>query len=311
MAPVSVIISVLNGEKFIREAIQSVLEQSHQDFELILIDDGSTDNTLQIMQEFASVDHRIIIDSHENIGMAGSVNRALKSAKHDLVARMDGDDVMLKDRLKKQVRFMVENSHIACISCLANYINEDGKNIGRTYSDLKSVTDGLRYMEKNEPIGLLHSGVMYRKQAVIAVGGYRGSFWPADDIDLWNRLHENGYNIIVLQEILVNYRLHNTSVITSGFEMSRKKFDWLRHCMMLRRSGKKEISLEEFLTEYNKRSYFYRVNKIRKNFSKYYYRNAAFSFASRKYFAFLKDILLAFCLQPSYVVPKIIKQKLL
>jgi glycosyltransferase involved in cell wall biosynthesis len=109
---VSVVMTAYNAEKYLSEAIQSVLDQTLTDFEFIIANDGSTDNSLTIMQEFQKQDERIIIDDHENMGMAESVNRILKFAKSDLIARMDADDIMKKDRLT----FNVALQGIFCIN---------------------------------------------------------------------------------------------------------------------------------------------------------------------------------------------------
>jgi glycosyltransferase involved in cell wall biosynthesis len=258
---VSILLPAYNIDKFLKEAIDSVLNQTYKDFELILIDDGSTDNTLNIMQEYANKDNRIIIDSHENMGMGESLNRALKIAKGDLIIRMDADDIMLPQRIEMQVEFMQNNPNISVSSCLAYYINENGKIIGKTFSDLKTIDDSKRYLKENEPIGLLHPGVIFRKKDILEIGGYRGKFWPAEDIDLWNRLLENGKNIVVIQEILMKYRIHGDSIITSKFKEGRLKFEWVRECMWLRREGEKEPNWEEFLKNYNNMPFFKKLDK--------------------------------------------------
>jgi glycosyltransferase involved in cell wall biosynthesis len=306
---VSILLPAYNAQKYLRKSIESILSQTCKDFELILIDDGSTDDTLNIMQEYANKDKRIIIDSHANIGMGESLNKALKSTIFDLIIRMDADDIMHDNRIEKQLNFMKNNTDITVASCLAYYINENNRKIGRTFSDLKSINDAKKYYKNNDPIGILHPGVIFRKKDIMDIGGYRSQFWPAEDIDLWNRLLENGKNIVVMQEFLMRYRIHGDSIITSKFKQSRLKFEWVRECMWFRRAGKDEITLKEFLQMQKNLPLSTKINKFRKNHAKLFYRNSGFDYASNKLFRFLYKLLLAFILQPPYVIKKLIKQK--
>jgi glycosyltransferase involved in cell wall biosynthesis len=307
---VTVIVPAYNAGKFLVKAVESILAQTHTNLEIILINDGSTDNTLEIMKRYKSIDKRVVIDSHENLGMGDSLNRALLLATGSLVARMDADDIMLPVRIEKQLAFMKSNKNVAVASCLAYYINEADQIIGKTFSDIRTVDDSKRYFILNQAIGILHPGVIYRKEIILKVCGYRGIFWPADDIDLWNRLIEKKHHIVVMQEILMKYRICGSSVITSGFLRSRLKFEWVRDCMYKRRSGQSEISFEKFLEDQTRQSIVTRANRARKNLAKFYYRSAGFEYASKKWISFFFKLITAFFLQPLYVLKKLKRQKL-
>ena len=103
---VSVVIPVFNAQRFLRAAIVSVLEQSFKNFEMILVDDGSTDESLAIMQNLQETDNRIRIISQNNGGLPTALNAGIAASRSDLIARMDGDDIMLPERLEKQIRFL-------------------------------------------------------------------------------------------------------------------------------------------------------------------------------------------------------------
>jgi len=299
---------VYNGDQFIAEAIQSVLDQTHQDLELIISNNGSTDNTVAIIHSFQKKDKRVILYDHENFGFGKSLNKSIDLAKFDLIARIDADDVMAPDRLEKQLRFLEKNPDVKVVSCLAYYINGAGKIIGKTTSDITTTAACKRYVAQNEPIGILHPGTVFYKDIFQKVGRYRPQFFPAEDIDLWNRIAETGSAVVVLPEILMKYRIDNTSEITSRFLNSRKKFEWVRDCMWLRRQGSPEISWEAFCHQLDAMPFWKKWDCNRKTLAKYFYRNAGFAFGNHQYFRTFINLFMSIVFQPRYSVPRLIKQ---
>ena len=310
-APViSVIMSVYNAEDYLHEAIESVLGQTFEDFEFIISNNGSTDNTKKIINSYKQLDERVILFDHEDLGFSISLNKAIEISKTNIIARIDADDVMEPNRLEEQYNFLKKNKDVSLISCLANYINAAGDIIGKTFSDLDSVKVNQRYFAENEPIGLLHPGAMYYKSAFLNVGGYRAQFAPAEDIDLWNRFNDHGYWAVVQQKILMNYRMIPGSEIGKNFKKSRQKYEWLRECIWLRRAGKREITWEEFLDEQKALPLMTKLNKYRKLQAKYFYRKAGIQFGAKNIISFAVNICGALLLQPSYVIKKLINQKI-
>jgi glycosyltransferase involved in cell wall biosynthesis len=240
--------------------------------------------------------------------MGASLNSAMKNAQGEIICRMDADDVMHPTRLQKQFEYLELHPEITVVSCLANYIDETGRILGKTFSDIITKEDCDRYFQSNEPIGLFHPGTMFRKKPIIEAGGYRGKFWPAEDIDLWNRIVEKGYFSVVLQELLMDYRIHGSSSITSSFVKSRIQYEWVRDCMWKRRKGEIEFDRDQFLKTYNDISILKLLNKKRKLYAKYFYRTSGFNFASKKFHLFLFQLILSFFLQPKYVLLKILRQ---
>ena len=308
---ISVVMSVYNGGAFLEKSIKSILNQSFQNFELIISNNGSTDNTIDIVNMYRNIDKRVILFDHENLGFSESLNQAIGLATTNIIARMDADDIMLPNRLMDQYTFFVSNKNISLTSCLAYYINDKEEVIGKTHSDIKSIEVNREYMFKNEPIGLLHPGTMYYKDVFIKCGGYRGKFFPAEDIDLWNRFNDYGYWAVVQQKILMKYRVYSDSEIANDFMLSRKKFQWCRECMWLRRSGYDEITWHAFLEKERQLSYIKKINKYRKNYAKYFYRNAGFSFGSNNLLKFAIQLSFAFLLQPDYILKKLYKQTII
>jgi len=307
---VTVIICGYNASPFLRESIASVLTQTYDCFELFLIDDGSTDDTLLIMREYSQYDSRVTVFTHSNKGMAASLNSIVPLAKSEIIFRLDADDIMYPTRLEFQLKFLEENPELGGLSCLGNYIDDKGRIIGQTYSDIKSIADCKKSLNNNEIVGFLHPGFVFRKDVFLKLDGYDGKFWPAEDIDLCNKFIENGFHIITYPQILVGYRIHSNSVITSKFLESRKVFEWLRYCIKARRMNQIQPSREEFEVIQTKKGLFFKINNVRKNHSKYYYRNAGFEYAKKKYISFFIKLGISLLLQPDLVIKKLLKQKI-
>lgn len=306
---VSVLMSVYNSEIFLVEAIESVLNQTYKDFEFIIIDDGSKDNSLAIAKKYQQQDARIVIDSHENMGLGNSLNRAMKIAKGEWIARMDADDIMLPNRLEEQLKHLSVHPEIDVMSCWAYYINSKGNNIGKLIhpQDLNTIEDNKRYLLENKIVHILHPGAVMRKEAVLSIGGYK-PIVPSQDIELWNRLIENNFIIVCLPQILMKYRLHSSSVTTTNYVKALNYDEWIGVCMKLRRAGKPEISFESFQKEIQAKPFFTRFHRWRKLYANYMYRNAAFLYGNRKYFGFVINVLCSFVLDPQKIIGRLARQ---
>lgn len=302
--------SVYNAEKTLSEAIESVLQQNYVKYEFIIIDDGSTDKSNDIIKKYGKYDDRIKVIEHSNQGMGKSLNIGMLSAKYDWIARFDADDVMLKNRLESQIKFINSNPDVKVVSCRAYYINEHGKILGKTSNHIKTIESFNELVRNNQTIGLLHPGAMFEKKIFNEVGGYRSQFWPAEDIDLWTRISEKGYLILIQDEVLMKYRLHQNSIVTSKSVMSQLKYEWVKKCKACRIQGNEEPDYQFFLDELNSTPLIKRINKKRKMKAKISYRNAGYHFLTNNYYLGIKNILISMLLKPSYVFKRVIKQLL-
>ena len=214
MSPkVTVLMSVYNGERFLREAIESILTQTFTDFEFLIIDDGSTDATAQILSEYAGQDARIrIVTNETNIGLTKSLNKGIDLAKGEYIARMDADDVSLPERLEKQYRFFKNYPEYTVIGTWGEIINEKDEIIGMlqpefTFETILSNTFwGCR---------LVHPSTFYRKKQIRLIHGYNETLAATQDYDLWLRIIAQGWKIANLPEILIQYRIHEKSISVS------------------------------------------------------------------------------------------------
>jgi hypothetical protein len=210
---VSAVVPVLNGEAHIAEAIESLLAQTLDELEVIVVDDGSTDGTPEIVAALAREDERVRVFSNErNTGLAAATNQGWRAARADYVARLDADDVALPARLARQVAFLDANPQVAAVGGAAITIDRAGRRIGLVA--LPTSTRAIRAQLPRRSC-LVHSAVTLRRTALEAVGGYR--FSPGGGYDLWLRLSER-FELANLPEPVVMYRLQTNDVSPEAVE---------------------------------------------------------------------------------------------
>jgi GT2 family glycosyltransferase len=289
---VSVIMAAYNSERFIAQAINSVLRQTHDNFELIVVDDGSTDGTAAIIAEFRELDPRIRIISQQNQGAGAARNIAVTAARSEWIAVMDSDDIMEPTRLERQLLFIKQHPDLAIGSSLVTWINEHGKRLGQSSSDLIDDMGVQKSIENNGLLILCHPACLIRKQAIEAVGGYRWEFWPSEDIDLFVRIAETGGRILVQPEHLLRYRIHPASGtgLTSGWDSSLH--EWIRECSRRRKSGLPEPTYEELQSMVRQRGWLRRLDQRRRDLANILYNKATFAYSTHQ---FLTPILLISC----------------
>ncbi|MBK1617418.1 hypothetical protein CKO42_02890 [Lamprobacter modestohalophilus] len=210
--------SVHNGELFLGEAVNSILNQTFTDFEFLIFDDCSTDNTLKILQSYDDPRIRIIINE-KNIGLTESLNKGIAIARGDFIARMDADDISLPSRFEKQVKFLQDKPHIAALGVWKELIDESG----RCFFQEKLPTDP-EIIHYALLIGncFTHPSMMFRREAVIKVGCYQNRAGKyAQDYDLWLRL-SHSYDLANLSEFLIQYRVHSGQASTKKLRVQTK-----------------------------------------------------------------------------------------
>lgn len=203
--PVSVIMPVYNAEKYVAEAVESIIAQTFRDFEFLIVDDGSTDNSAAILQEYAARDSRIRLISRPNTGYLVALNEMMERAEGEWIARMDADDIALPERFALQMQYLAEHPDCVLVGSRAIIIDPDGQQL-TTMVDAFSHEDIDRKL-MNAQSCVFHPAVIFRKQLALDLGGYRKEYEFAEDMDMWLRMAEVG-RIANIDKPLLKYREH-------------------------------------------------------------------------------------------------------
>lgn len=212
----SVVMPIYNAGKFLRKAVDSVRLQTFKDFECILCD-ASTDGSSNFLRQIVAQDQRFVLIRQQKTSLAESIQEGLLAAKAPLIARMDADDISLPHRFAVQMATMAARPDLVLLGSAFQYIDEDGT-LGRvsTQPSGEDIQSALLW-----GCPFLHPSVMFRREAVLNVGGYRSCFIRAEDYDLWLRLQRSG-KLDNLRDVLVLYRLHTkNSVIIHPYTTRR------------------------------------------------------------------------------------------
>ncbi len=210
---ISVILPVYNSAGYLSQAIDSLLNQTFPNFELLIINDGSTDGTEKIIQLYT--DSRIIyIENESNKGLIDTLNKGIELAKGKYIARMDADDICLPERFQKQFDLLEANSSTAVVGCHVSFINENGAVTGDWKTDLQTVTYPAIKQKMIWENCVAHPTVMMRAD-IIKKYPYHQNQRNIEDYDLWLRLLADGIRIEKVPEKLLLYRVHEASVTGS------------------------------------------------------------------------------------------------
>lgn len=213
---------VYNGERFLREAVESILTQSLTELELIVVDDGSTDATGRILAGHAQADSRVVVWSQANGGTAAARNEGIRRARTGFIAMMDADDVAPRDRLERQVSFLRAHAGVGAVGGAVTFVDERGRPFVEGVPYPRSDNEIRRALEEPAPLRqstpFVHSAVLMRKKALEEAGGYRSPFAPAEDLDLWLRIADR-HELANLRETVVHYRVHSSQTSLHRLEM--------------------------------------------------------------------------------------------
>lgn len=214
---ISVAMAIYNCAPTLREAIDSIINQTYKDWELILCDDGSTDDTLAIAKEYESkYDNILVIENEHNMGLPASLNHCIKHAQGDYIARMDGDDISLPERFEKELEVFNKHPEYAIVSCAMINFDENGDWGVQRKPEYPVKTDFVY----DSPI--CHAPCIMRKDALADVGYYtvREDLRRGQDYYLWHKFYCKGYKAYNLQEPYYKMRDDKEAAVRRGYTMS-------------------------------------------------------------------------------------------
>lgn len=254
---------VYNAEKYVKQAIESILNQTFQDFEFIILDDGSTDKSVSIVKSF--YDSRIRLFENEKKGISYQLNFGISQAKTEFIARMDADDISCSERLRLQYNYLELNPEIDIVGCNSILINLSGKTISK-----------IRYPEKHDDIynkmpveqSICHASILAKK-TIFQVVTYKSEFEPIEDHKLFLDMLSEGFMFYNIQEHLYKIRSNNHFVNTDKSTLQKK---------LSYKIGKEFISKNFNKDKYlsGNKNYFYKVAMLE--------YNNGFMHSSRNYF---------------------------
>lgn len=267
MPKISIITPTYNSSKFIKRTIKSVLNQTYKDWEYLIIDDGSTDNTVELVNEFTKQDPRIkLFKTPQNSGgPATPKNIGIENARGEYVAFLDHDDEWLPEKLEKQLKVFEEskNEKIGLVCCFINIVDDK---TGKTTSRHKNFnkTNTLKLLVQYN-FFLTSSCIMVKKSIINKIGGFDNNFQVSDDWDMWLRILKSGYEFDFAPEYLINYFVHENNLSNdSNIEQQFKEFN-----LMISKNKDSQLKIKEswFL------GYYYFIKKDYKLSRKYNIQN--------------------------------------
>ena len=295
---VSVVIPVFNGAHVVTEAIGSVLDQRHRRLELIVIDDGSTDDSADAARSVA--DDRTVVISTANGGSSVARNIGLARARGSFVAFLDADDLWLPDRLTRQLEAFDADPGLEVVGHLMRYENLDGRVLGVTGEVLDA--QGAARLRAGRFLPFQISSALFRTQTVRDLDGFDASMPTAEDLDLYVRLAQNG-RFETINEVLGVYRIHPDSISATQFDRQRKMVRYIAARTEARSHGG-DLSLAEFESTYSRS-----LNDRRQDRVRALYRATGLAVAERNWPRAFSSGIGALALGPVYTVGRIRKQQ--
>lgn len=230
---ISVLMGIYNCESTLERAVDSIINQTYQDWQLIMCDDGSADNTYSIAQKLAETDSRIVLIKNEsNKGLNYTLNRCLELADGEFIARMDADDISVPDRFEKQVLFLESNSEYKIVSSPMILFDENG---------VWGETSSIEFPQPKDLISgspICHAPVLMKKECMDSVNGYTVDkrMLRVEDVNLWIKLYARGYRCYNIQQPL--YKMRNDKNA-----LNRRKYKYRINSTYVRLLGCKQLNL--------------------------------------------------------------------
>jgi len=303
---VTVLMCVYNGVRYLDEALASIQAQTLADIEILLVDDGSTDDTPAALARHAAADPRIRVLTVEHQGPAGARNVGLRHARARLVALMDADDIARPDRLAIQAEFMRQNPDVVALGSSAWHIGPRGRRISVSDAGPATRAELDQARATHTAVFLITPTVMIDRQAVQAAGGFRPEMVPAEDIDMWTRLAERS-TVLSLRDRLLQYRIHGRSISTSRFFEQMDRFALVQENTDRRHAGRPELEPAEFEALLRRQPAWRRADRRRVARARYHYRVAG-SLVADGDAAGMAHLAVALAFAPEIIIPRLARQ---
>lgn len=306
---ITVVMPAYNVSRFIDLSIQSILNQTFSEFEFIIIDDGSTDETLKKIKPYCQQDNRIKLIKTEHIGVSRARNLGIKAAKFPWIAMMDADDISQPTRLEKQILAAQSNPRVIIWGTYAYQINLEGTILGFVQQRPTCEEEFYSLYQQREVPFFFNSTGMFNKEVLLKVGGYTTEFDIGTDFDLFAKMSHYG-PFVVINEPLYLYRLHLQSESMQNFFSQRVSIRYVSTKYRYFLDENKLITYEDFLEDYRNKPLLLKCKRYLHTLGQYYFRKAGLFFGNKDYLTFLFYLLLAICINPAFSLDNIWKKRL-
>jgi GT2 family glycosyltransferase len=306
---ISAIMAAYNVNDFIAPAIESILNQTYPEFELIIIDDGSTDTTLETIKLYVKKDHRIRLIQSEHLGAPSARNLGINEAKYSWIAIMDADDVALPERFERQIEATKTNPKVVVWGTYAHHISSTGEIISVVRQGVVNKEDFYESWHGGHIPFVINPTALLKKNVLLAAGGYDPKYQFVEDLDLFARMANYG-PILAIPEPLLLYRIHSKSESMQKFFKQKQLARYIvaRHRSHI--SGEKEPDLDQFTLDYQQQPLLPKIERQVRTLGQFWYRSAGLYFAEKNYLQAGWYLLIAIASNPSYSIPRVWKQKL-
>ena len=294
-----------NSAETIRESICCLLAQTYPDWELLVLDDGSSDNTVEIASGFARRDGRIRVVQLDHGGFCKTCNTGLQMATTELIGRLDSDDTCHPTRLEKQVKFLREHPEVKVLGAWGQRINNVGRQLSKMYLGPIDLEDYHRHRQRKEVFFYIHSSVIGYRDVFLEFGGYGGfdgADFPGEDIWLWTRIAQK-YVIMTYPEELVGYRITQNGISNSRFAQLHEQTARLRYSVEQGRW----VGVEEF-RQLCRKEPLRHLALLKDRLHRYWFRTGAGYFYNGRRLVGASYLAASMLLNPMHVLHRAIKR---
>lgn len=301
----SIVMPAYRAERYIGQAIESILAQTFEDFELIVYADGRLDRTTEIAESYASADGRVrVMGSDTNAGVCPALNNAIAEARGSLIGRMDADDLAVPDRFERLVSLIRSDPRIVAVGSNALHINIDNEVLGLSIAGPASLEDFDQMRANGEVTMLLDGTALMRRDVFEQVGGYDAEMAAAPEVDLFCRMAAYGA-IVSIQEPLLLYRLHPGSSVERQFYAGRSVHRYVGARERGISRGESVPTFGEFQAAEQSAPVWHRIWIRRDDMGQFYYRAAGVLLSEGRRAAAIASLVKSFALGPSFVVGRV------
>jgi glycosyltransferase involved in cell wall biosynthesis len=296
---ITIIVPIYNGSDYLAETLDALLSQTFKNFELLAIDDGSTDDSADIVRSLK--DERIRLIQKENAGLCHTLNLGIAEAKAPYIARSDQDDVSFPDRLERQLRVMEDNPEALGVF---TYVTKLGSK--HSWSDKDKVVMAPGKLKEYQPMedGCLEpSTIFIRTAALRSIGGFRQAYYPVDDWDMECRLAQAG-KVLLMLEPLIYYRFQTNANTYRVYSEMREKTRWTKDSYRRRLQSIPELTFDQFILAQPK-DVWSRLSRFRKDTSKLHMRTAGNRYLDGRYIAAAGHLFVGVLLDPADLARRI------